>query len=156
MTVEVPEIQRDFARWQKGVAGVLAKSTRKAVEDLPADPERLLDSPTYDGIAIRPLYTALDELPEPSLPGQWPFVRGGDPRRDVNSGWKVAEVFGGGADPALVNETILDALGQGASAIVLAGLPPEAVARALQGVYLTWRPCSLRPVPSWLRWPKPC
>ncbi|AMU56081.1 methylmalonyl-CoA mutase small subunit [Mycobacteroides abscessus] len=143
MTVEVPEIQRDFARWQKGVAGVLAKSTRKAVEDLPADPERLLDSPTYDGIAIRPLYTALDELPEPSLPGQWPFVRGGDPRRDVNSGWKVAEVFGGGADPALVNETILDALGQGASAIVLAGLPPEAVARALQGVYLDLAPVQL-------------
>ncbi|EHM18085.1 methylmalonyl-CoA mutase small subunit MutA [Mycobacteroides abscessus subsp. massiliense CCUG 48898 = JCM 15300] len=139
----MPEIQRDFARWQKGVAGVLAKSTRKAVEDLPADPERLLDSPTYDGIAIRPLYTALDELPEPSLPGQWPFVRGGDPRRDVNSGWKVAEVFGGGADPALVNETILDALGQGASAIVLAGLPPEAVARALQGVYLDLAPVQL-------------
>ncbi|EIV53731.1 methylmalonyl-CoA mutase, small subunit [Mycobacteroides abscessus 3A-0930-S] len=139
----MPEIQRDFARWQKGVAGVLAKSTRKAVEDLPADPERLLDSPTYDGIAIRPLYTALDELPEPSLPGQWPFVRGGDPRRDVNSGWKVAEAFGGAADPALVNETILDALGQGASAIVLAGLPPEAVARALQGVYLDLAPVQL-------------
>lgn len=89
------------------------------------------------------MYTALDELPEPSLPGQWPFVRGGDPRRDVNSGWKVAEAFGGAADPALVNETILDALGQGASAIVLAGLPPEAVARALQGVYLDLAPVQL-------------
>lgn len=140
MTVEVPEIRRDFARWQQGVAGVLAKSSRKAVEDLPADPERLLDSPTYDGIAIRPLYTALDELPEPSLPGQWPFVRGGDPRRDVNSGWKVAEVFGGAADAALVNESILDALGQGTSAIVLAGLRPAAVERALQGVYLDLAP----------------
>ncbi|TDZ45407.1 methylmalonyl-CoA mutase small subunit [Mycobacteroides franklinii] len=140
MTVEVPEIRRDFARWQQGVAGVLAKSSRKAVEDLPAAPERLLDSPTYDGIAIRPLYTALDELPEPSLPGQWPFVRGGDPRRDVNSGWKVAEVFGGAADAALVNESILDALGQGTSAIVLAGVQPAAVERALQGVYLDLAP----------------
>ncbi|WP_078315871.1 methylmalonyl-CoA mutase small subunit [Mycobacterium sp. D16Q16] len=142
MTVEVPEIRRDFARWQKNVAGVLAKSTRKAVEDLPADPERLLDSPTYDGIAIRPLYTALDELPESSLPGQWPFVRGGDPRRDVNSGWKVAERFDGaiGTDAALVNEAILDALEQGTSAIVLAGLTPEAVGRALQGVYLDLAP----------------
>lgn len=156
MTVEVPEIQRDFARWQKGVAGVLAKSTRKAVEDLPADPERLLDSPTYDGIAIRPLYTALDELPEPSLPGQWPFVRGGDPRRDVNSGWKVAEAFGGAADPALVNETILDALGQGASAIVLAGRHPRRLLGPCRVSTWTWRPCSLRPVPSWRRWPKPC
>ena len=140
MTVEVPEIRRDFARWQQGVAGVLAKSSRKAVEDLPADPERLLYSPTYDGIAIRPLYTALDELPEPSLPGQWPFVRGGDPRRDVNSGWKVAEVFGGAADAALVNESILDALGQGTSAIVLAGVQPATVERALQGVYLDLAP----------------
>ncbi|MGL5444204.1 MAG: methylmalonyl-CoA mutase family protein, partial [[Mycobacterium] stephanolepidis] len=142
MTVEVPEIRHDFARWQKNVAGVLAKSTRKAVEDLPADPERLLDSPTYDGIAIRPLYTALDELPEPSLPGQWPFVRGGDPRRDVNSGWKVAERFDGaaGTDAALVNEAILDALGQGTSAIVLAGLAPESVGRALQDVYLDLAP----------------
>ncbi|MEU9808358.1 methylmalonyl-CoA mutase small subunit [Mycobacterium sp. NPDC050853] len=140
--VEVPEIQRDFARWQKNVAGVLAKTTRKAVEDLPADPERLLDSPTYDGIAIRPLYTALDERPEPSLPGQWPFVRGGDPRRDVTSGWKVAERFDGSGsiDAAAVNEAILDALGQGASAIVLAGLRPEAVGRALQEVYLDLAP----------------
>lgn len=142
MTVEVPEIRRDFARWQKNVAGVLAKTTRKAVEDLPADPERLLDSPTYDGIAIRPLYTALDELPEPSLPGQWPFVRGGDPRRDVNSGWKVAERFdgAGGTDAALVNEAILDALGQGTSAIVLSGLAPASVGRALQAVYLDLAP----------------
>ncbi|AMT71335.1 methylmalonyl-CoA mutase small subunit [Mycobacteroides immunogenum] len=143
MTVEVPEIRRDFARWQKGVAGVLAKSTRKAVEDLPADPERLLDSPTYDGIAIRPLYTALDELPEPSLPGQWPFVRGGDPRRDVNSGWKVAELFDGAADAALVNEAILDALGQGTSAIVLAGARPEAIGRVLQDVYLDLAPIQI-------------
>lgn len=143
MTVEVPEIRRDFARWQKGVAGVLAKSTRKAVEDLPADPERLLDSPTYDGIAIRPLYTALDELPEPSLPGQWPFVRGGDPRRDVNSGWKVAELFDAAADAALVNEAILDALGQGTSAIVLAGPRPEAIGRVLQDVYLDLAPIQI-------------
>ncbi|OHT81997.1 methylmalonyl-CoA mutase small subunit [Mycobacteroides chelonae] len=141
MTVEVPEIRHDFARWQKNVAGVLAKSTRKAVEDLPADPERLLDSPTYDGIAIRPLYTALDELPESSLPGQWPFARGGDPQRDVNSGWKVAERFdGAAADAALLNEAILDALGQGTSAVVLAGLAPEAVGRALQDVYLDLAP----------------
>ena len=43
------------------------------------------------GFPIRPLYTALDALPEPPLPGQWPFVRGSDALRDVKSGWKVAE-----------------------------------------------------------------
>ena len=56
-------------------------------------PEQLLETPTYDGFAIRPLYTALDELPEPPLPGEWPYVRGGDALRDVKSGWKVAEAF---------------------------------------------------------------
>ena len=61
--------------------------------DLPAEPERLLDSPTYEAFPVRPLYTSLDELPEPPLPGQWPYVRGGDALRDVKSGWKVAEAF---------------------------------------------------------------
>ena len=75
------------------MAGVLAKGGRKDPADLGAEPERLLDSPTYDGFPIRPLYTALDALPEPPLPGQWPFVRGGDALRDVKSGWKVAESF---------------------------------------------------------------
>ena len=37
--------------------------------DLPAEPERLLDSPTYEGFPIRPLYTDADEHGEPGLPG---------------------------------------------------------------------------------------
>ena len=80
-------------RWRSAVAGVLAKSTRRDPADLPPEPERLLDSPTYEGFPIRPLYTSLDALPEPPLPGDWPFVRGGDALRDVKSGWKVAEAF---------------------------------------------------------------
>src|ERR1700680_3296909 len=79
------------ARWRSAVAGVLAKSTRREPADLPGEPERLLDSPTYEGFAIRPLYTSLDAQDEPPLPGHWPFVRGGDAL--VNSGWKVAEAF---------------------------------------------------------------
>lgn len=141
MTVDVSAVRDHFARWQKDVAGVLAKSTRRAVEDLPAEPERLLDSQTYDGIAVRPLYTSLDERPEPSLPGQWPFTRGGDPRRDINAGWKVAELFSGD-DAAAVNEAILDALGQGTSAVVLKARP-DAIARSLQGVYLGLAPVQL-------------
>ena len=43
MTVDASTVRDRYARWQENVAGVLAKSTRKAVEDLPADPERLLD-----------------------------------------------------------------------------------------------------------------
>ena len=69
------------------------ESTRRDPADLPDEPERLLDSPTYEGFPIRPLYTALDALPEPPLPGSWPFIRGADAHRDVLAGWKVAETF---------------------------------------------------------------
>ena len=88
--VQKSDVESDIARWRSAVAGVLAKSTRKDSADLPAEPERLLDSPTYEGFPIRPLYTSLDALPEAQLPGQWPYVRGGDALRDVKSGWKVA------------------------------------------------------------------
>jgi methylmalonyl-CoA mutase len=94
VTVQVSsDLQEGRARWRSAVAGVLAKSTRRDPAGLPAEPERLLDSPTYEGFPIRPLYTSLDARPEPSLPGQWPYARGGDAVRDVKSGWKVAEAF---------------------------------------------------------------
>jgi methylmalonyl-CoA mutase len=107
----------DIARWRSAVAGVLAKSTRRDPSDLPAEPERLLDSPTYEGFPIRPLYTSLDALPEPAMPGQWPYVRGGDALRDVKSGWRVAEAFpaNGSAD---ANGAVLVALTEGVSALV--------------------------------------
>ena len=78
----VDSVDSDIARWRSAVAGVLAKSTRRDPADLPAEPERLLDSPTYEGFPIRPLYTSVDSLPEPALPGQWPYVRGGDATAD--------------------------------------------------------------------------
>ena len=46
------------------VAGVLAKSSRREPAELGPEPERLLDSPTYEGFPIRALYTALDALPD--------------------------------------------------------------------------------------------
>src|SRR5512139_1858434 len=115
-------VEGDRERWRSAVAGVLAKSTRRDPADLPAEPERLLDSPTYDGFAIRPLYTSLDDLPEPPLPGQWPFVRGGDALRDVKSGWKVAEAFpvdGSSGKVAETNGAVLLALTEGVSALVV-------------------------------------
>ena len=79
-------IEARRANWRAGVAGVLAKSTRKDPADLGPEPERLLDTPTYDGFPVRPLYTSLDGLAEPALPGPWPFTRGGDAHRDVLAG----------------------------------------------------------------------
>ena len=135
-------VEPDIARWRSAVAGVLAKSTRRDPDDLPAEPERLLDSPTYDGFPIRPLYTGLDALPDPTLPGQWPFVRGGDARRDVKSGWKVAEAFPLDAHAAAEgNGAVLVALTEGISALVLrvgeaGGVPAADLDRLLEGVFL--------------------
>ena len=126
MSIDVPEVadlEQVRGRWRSAVAGVLAKSTRKDPEQLGDAPERLLETPTYDGIAIRALYTALDELPEPPLPGDWPYVRGADALRDVKSGWKVAEAFPATPVPGVaakdLNSAVLAGLGEGVSALLI-------------------------------------
>lgn len=155
--LSVAESDRD--QWRAAVAGVLAKSTRKDPADLGAEPERLLDSPTYEGFPIRPLYTVLDEHAEPSLPGQWPYVRGGDALRDVKSGWKVAESFPlpGGQPVSDGNEAVLGALTDGVSALVLrvgqaseatggssgTGVPVAELDQLLEGVFLELVPVIL-------------
>ena len=135
------------ARWRVAVAGVLAKGGRRGPAEPADEPERLLDSPTYEGFPIRALYTALDELPEPTLPGDWPFVRGADPRRDVLSGWKVAEEYppaGFSGTAADGNALVLDALVKGVSALVLRvggnGIAVSDLDRWLEGVYLELAP----------------
>ncbi|OYN80746.1 methylmalonyl-CoA mutase small subunit [Mycolicibacterium sphagni] len=144
------EVEEARARWRTAVAGVLAKSSRKDPADLPAEPETLLESPTYEGFSIRPLYTSLDTLPESSLPGTWPFVRGADAHRDVVAGWKVAEVFPGPGFTGAVadgNSVVLGALGDGVSALVLrvgeTGVAAADLDRLLEGVYLELAPVIL-------------
>ncbi|MGH3559171.1 MAG: methylmalonyl-CoA mutase small subunit [Mycobacterium sp.] len=145
VSAEPADPVRGRARWRTAVAGVLAKGTRrdaKDLEDLAAEPERLLDTPTYEGYAIRALYTAFDALPEPALPGEWPYVRGADALRDVNSGWKVAEAFG--SNGAEGNVAVLSALTDGVSALVLrvgqSGVSPGQLDQLLAGVYLDLAP----------------
>ncbi len=143
--VQAEALEQARARWRAAVAGVLAKN-RPAAADA-AEPERLLDSPTYEGFSIRALYTALDALPEVPLPGEWPFVRGADRYRDVLAGWKVAEEFparGFAGGPAEGNAAVLDALVNGVSALVLRvggdGIAPGDLDRWLEGVYLELAP----------------
>ncbi|WP_068180462.1 methylmalonyl-CoA mutase small subunit [Mycobacterium sp. UM_CSW] len=149
MSIDVPErvgLEQVRGRWRTAVAGVLSKSSRKDPEQLGDEPERLLESPTYDGIAVRALYTALDELPEPALPGEWPYVRGGDAARDVDAGWKVAEAFPapGCDDP---NAAVLSALTDGVSALLLrigkSGVSAGEIGQLLSGVYLDLVPVIL-------------
>lgn len=151
MSIDVPQradLQEVRGRWRNAVADVLCKSTRKDPAELGDHPEELLDAATYEEFVVRPLYTALDELPEPPLPGEWPFVRGADAVRDVKSGWKVAEAFpAAGACVADVNAAILDALGGGVSALFIRvgehGVAPGQLAGLLEGVYLSMVPVIL-------------
>ena len=144
------EVEEQRARWRTAVAGVLAKSSRREPAELGPEPERLLDSPTYEGFPIRALYTALDALPEVPLPGTWPFVRGGDAHRDVIAGWKVAESFPAPDYSGTVadgNAAVLDALADGVSALVLrvgpSGVAAADLDRLLEGVYLELAPVLL-------------
>ena len=154
MSIDVPEranLEEVRGRWRSAVAGVLAKSARKEPAELGDEPEHLLDASTYDGFVIRPLYTAFDELPEPPLPGEWPYLRGGPQSpalRDVKSGWKVVEVFpSAGAAVAETNAAVLAALGEGVSALQLrvgeSGAAPDQLDRLLEGVYLSMAPVIL-------------
>lgn len=127
VSAEPAGMEEARARWRAAVAGVLAKSSRREPADIDSEtggePERLLDTPVAgpDGFAIRALYTGFDALPEQPLPGRWPYVRGADALRDVNSGWKVAERFPGNgpATGADVNGVVLGALTEGVSALVV-------------------------------------
>ncbi|QUR67316.1 methylmalonyl-CoA mutase small subunit [Mycobacterium spongiae] len=155
MSVDVPELadlEQVRASWRTAVAGVLSKSARRDAAELGERPEQLLETPTYEGFAIRALYTAFDELPELPLPGEWPYVRGGPlcpALRDVSSGWKVAEAFPAAADETVgdSNEAVLAALGEGASALLVrvggTGVAPGQLERLLTGVYLELAPVIL-------------
>ncbi|MFC9997414.1 methylmalonyl-CoA mutase family protein [Nocardia sp. NPDC127526] len=135
-----------YAAWRKGVAGVLAKARRVDVSELPEEPEKLLAVSTYDGLTVNPLYTRRDELPEQPLPGQFPFVRGGDATRDVHRGWFVNQRFGG-PDAEAVNATIMGALENGVSAIGLGvgerGVPVAGIPAALSGLLFELAPLTL-------------
>jgi methylmalonyl-CoA mutase len=151
VSIDVPELaglEQVRGRWRSAVAGVLAKSTRKEPAELGDEPEHLLDTSTYDGFAIRPLYTAFDELAEPPLPGEWPYLRGGDALRDVKSGWKVVEaVPAAGAAAGEANAAVLAALGDGVSALLIrvgeSGAAPGELDGLLEGVYLSMAPVIL-------------
>lgn len=146
--VDPAKVEQARQRWRKAVAGVLAKTLPPGAE-LPAEPERLLDSPTYEGFAIHPLYTSLDARPEQPLPGHWPFQRGGDALRDVNTGWKVAEAFPppGQSTVDEGNGAVLLALTEGVNALVLRlgddGMGAGELDRLLEGVFLELVPVML-------------
>ncbi|MGA7131362.1 MAG: methylmalonyl-CoA mutase small subunit [Mycobacterium sp.] len=151
VSAEPADLAQGRARWRTAVAGVLAKSTRRDADQLGPEPEQMLETPTYEAVAIRALYTALDELPEPPLPGEWPYLRGADALRDVKSGWKVAEAIPAnrvaGVAAEEVNAAVLAGLAEGVSALLVrvgeSGVAPGQLEKVFEGVYLSMAPVIL-------------
>ncbi|MGH3357964.1 MAG: methylmalonyl-CoA mutase family protein [Nocardioidaceae bacterium] len=142
-----------YASWQRAVAGVLAKARKVDPEELGPEPERLLDTTTYDGLTIAPLYTPADERAEAPPPGHAPFVRGAGRAAGV-PGWGVCARYGESGDATATNRHLLDDLGNGVTSIWLAvdregdnGVAPREVRAALEGVLLDLAPVRLDPGP---------
>ncbi|GAB2482574.1 methylmalonyl-CoA mutase family protein [Jatrophihabitans fulvus] len=139
---DFPAADRDA--WRELVRAVLAKSGAS-----PDDPESALATTTYDGITIRPLYTADDAPTEvPGPPGTAPFVRGARAAQpDAGApGWDVRTRH---ADPDArrANTAVLNDLETGATSLWLTvgdgALGVDGLAAALEGVYLDLAPVVL-------------
>ena len=128
--------------WRALVAAVLAKS---GVE---GDPEAALTTTTYDGIEIKPLYTAADAhgVDADGLPGRPPFVRGATPEGAAATGWDVRTRHDD-PDPETLNRAALADLETGATSLWLAvgegALRVDDLPAALAGVYLDLAPIAL-------------
>jgi methylmalonyl-CoA mutase len=137
---DFPTPTRD--EWRSLVAAVLAKS------GLTGDPEDALSYTTYDGIRIKPLYTADDVhgVDADGLPGRPPFVRGSTAEGAVVTGWDVRTRHAG-PDAAAVNRAVHADLESGATSLWLAvgdgGIPVDDLGRALDGVHLDLAPIVL-------------
>jgi len=139
--------------WQKLVLGVLRKSGAAGEQAVPADAETLLSTATYDGFAIRPLYTAADAGPvDTGLPGHAPFVRGRRAEGANVAGWDVRALHTH-PDAKATAEAIVADLEGGATSIWLRLAPPsaesgtglsaEALPDVLRDVYLDLAPVVL-------------
>jgi methylmalonyl-CoA mutase len=137
---DFPAATRD--QWRDLVTAVLAKS------GVDGDPEDALSSTTYDGIAIRPLYTADDVhgVDADGLPGRPPFVRGATESSASAAGWDVRTRHADN-DPAAVNRVVLGDLETGATSLWLVagdgGFAVDDLPAALEGVHLDLAPIAL-------------
>src|SRR3954470_20951985 len=66
-------------QWWDLVGAVLRRSGGLDEAPDPATALDLLSTTTYDGVRIRPLYTADDDVPDSGFPGVAPYVRGSRP-----------------------------------------------------------------------------
>jgi methylmalonyl-CoA mutase len=111
---------------------------------------------TYDGIAVRPLYTAADWRPEneaSGFPGLAPFTRGHRPIGHTKDGWDIRQLHTH-PDCTTCNREILEDIGRGVTSVELRldrtgadGVMVDTIDdldAVLDGVYLDACPVSLR------------
>ena len=144
LAAEFPPATRD--QWIELVTGVLRRSGRP--ED--ADPVAALSSTTYDGISVRPLYTAADAPPVPPVPpGSPPYLRGATADGPTLTGWDLRQRHAD-PDPARLRAGLLGDLEGGVTSVWLvlgdAGLPVADLPAALAGGYVDLAPVDLAPV----------
>ncbi len=137
---DFPAATRD--QWRTLVEGVLRKSGVEPAGSV----EDALASTTYDGFAIRPLYTADDVVPDPGMPGLPPFVRGGRADGSVAAGWDIRQRHAH-PDPDVTRRAVLADLENGVTSLWLVagarGVPVDALADVLDEVYLELAPVTL-------------
>ncbi|GLW95418.1 methylmalonyl-CoA mutase family protein [Actinokineospora globicatena] len=139
----------DHVRWQHLVERVLRRTD--AVPDGYDRPvEDLLATTTYDGIQVKPLYTAADPAPATGYPGLAPFTRGSRPDGHVAAGWEVRQRH---ADPATTARDVLADLENGVGSLWLvvgaAGIPIADLGTVLADVYLDLAPVTLDAGPEY-------
>jgi methylmalonyl-CoA mutase len=140
LAAQFPDATRE--QWRELVAAVLAKSGVDASGATHA--EDALRSISYDGIAIKALYTAEDAPSAPiGAPGRPPYVRGASPE---HAAWDVRARHAD-PDPAGANAAVLADLTGGATSLWLVlgagGAAVEDLGRVLDGVHLDLAPIVL-------------
>jgi methylmalonyl-CoA mutase len=133
--------------WKQLVLGVLRKSGVADEQAGPDDVERLLTTETYDGIRIRPLYTAASaRATRIGVPGHAPFVRGRRPEGTNVDGWDVRALHTS-PDPKVTAEAALTDLEGGVTSLWIrlgaGGLPVDGLADVLREVFLELAPIAL-------------
>jgi len=140
-------------QWQELVAAALVRSGRMDADEDPAQAESILTSTTYDGIRIRPLYTADDEVGDGriAVAGVPAFVRAARSGVAVPDGWDVRQRHLD-PDPQLTRAAVHSDLENGADSLWLGlgpgGLPVEALPQILEGVPLEKVPVVLDAGPA--------
>jgi methylmalonyl-CoA mutase len=135
---EFPAVTRQ--QWQALVSKVLKGAGGDS-------PERELTTVTADGIEIAPLYVGPQDQgrPDPSFPGQAPFVRGRT-AAGHRDGWDVRQRHEH-PDPAVAREQIMEDLEGGVSSLWLGlddgQIPVDALPDVLAEVYLDLAPVVL-------------